>query len=201
MLRRSKHGRILHLRRPVVTQRPMHLTLRVHDGLPSLRRDEVLARFRELMAAAQQRGLRLVAWALMPNHIHILAVPTSAAALRDAMRYAVGQLARFLNRLWGRRGKVFVERFWSACCRSVRQGWAALNYVLRNPTTAGLRRPWDAGDAYTATDEQTMANDPFLRSFLGACPRQRRALLATMANGPVPFVPLAVRLQPALPGL
>ncbi len=55
MLRRSRNGRILHMRRPVTTQRPMHLTVKVCEDVPNLRRPEVLERVRSLLEAARER--------------------------------------------------------------------------------------------------------------------------------------------------
>lgn len=137
----------------------------------------------------------------MANHIHILCRADSAEALRDATRYLFGQLARFLNNLFQRRGKVFSDRYWSTCCNSVKHAWMALCYVLKNAKTAGLRVLRGRLDAYTAVDEDLLDADRFLRSMLGPTPPQRRSLLLRMAQGPVPFTPLAERVQARLPGL
>ena len=56
-------------------------------------------------------------------------------------------------------------------------------------------------DAYTGADETALGATAFLRAVLGPTPRARRAVLQQMCAGPAPFVPLGVRLQPALPGL
>lgn len=189
------------MRRPVTTSRPMHLTVRVRPDVPSLRCPEVLERLRSLLDAARERGLRVVSFALMPNHIHILGLPKSAEALRDAMRYLLGQLARSLNKLFQRRGKVFEDRYWSTCATSVKQAFHALNYVLKNAATAGLRVLRGGLDAYSGVDEELLGADRFLRSLLGPGADQRRALLLRMARGALPFIPLAERLQPRLPGL
>lgn len=201
-LKRSRRtGRLLHARRPVSTRRPMHITLRVRDDVPRLRRPEVLRCFRELVAAARERGVRSVASVLMGSHLHWVVVPESADALREATKFVFSRLAKFINRLFGRRGRVFVERYYSQCCHSVRQSWQALGYVLRNPVVAGYRVPAGGLDRYTEVCEDVLAADPFLRSVVGPTPRLRRALLVRMTRGPVPFVPLAERLQPCLPGL
>lgn len=210
MMKRSHTGRILHTRRAVSTARPMHLTVRVRTDVPGLRRPVVRALLRELLPAAQGRGVRTLALAVMPNHLHWVVLTESAAALRDATRYLLGQFARRLNRLFGRRGPVFVERFWSTCCKTARQCWQALGYVLRNARAAGCHVP-AAGpgqnarvrgmDGFTGVDEAVLGADRFLRAVLGPTERARRAALVRLCAGPAPFVPLAERLQARLPGL
>lgn len=198
MLKRSRSGRILHAKRPVTTRRPMHLTAHVHGDVPSLRRAEVLGAFRELVREARRRGVRTVAFALMPTHLHWMVVPDSAGALRDATRYVFGQLAKRVNALAGRRGKVFLERFWSTCCASVRQAFHALGYVLKNAARLSGARP---DDRYTAADEDEMGRDAFLRSVVGVTERTRAELVARMRRGSVAFSPVLERVQGRLPGI
>jgi len=179
----------------------MHLTMRVHGDVPRLRQQQVLDYFRHMRAEARRRGVRTIASALLDNHLHWLVVAESAAALRDATRYVFGRLAKFINQFFGRRGKVFVERYASTCARSVRQAFHVLNYVLKNAISAGYRVPAQGLDRFTDVDEDLLAGDRFLRAVVGPTPGLRRALLARMARGPVRFVPLAQRCQPQLPGL
>lgn len=179
----------------------MHLTVRVHQDVPRLRRQAVLDYFRQLVGEARRRGVRTVASALLDSHLHWMVVAESAAALRDATRFVFGHLAKFINRLFGRRGKVFVERFASVCCRSVRQSFHALNYVIKNALSAGHRVPAAGLDRYTDVDEDILASDRFLRAVVGPTAALRRAVLTRMARGAVSFIPLAERCQPRLPGL
>jgi len=188
----------------------MHLTVRVLPDVPGLRQAPVRELLRALIGAAVARGVRTLAIALMPNHLHWVVMADSAGALRDATRYVFGQLARQLNRLRHRRGPVFDDRYWSTCCQTARQSWQALGYVLRNARAAGCHRPAPAGapdaripgmDAFTGIDEALCAADRFLRSVLGPTEQARRGALARLCAGPAPFVPLRERLQPNLPGL
>jgi len=188
----------------------MHITTHVRPDVPGLRQAPVQALLRQLLAAAAARGVRTLAIAVMPNHLHWVVLADSAAALRDATRYVFSRFARRANRLWNRTGPVFDDRYWSTCCLTARQSWQALGYVLRNARTAGCHRPAPAGapdaripgmDAFTGLDEALCGADRFLRSVLGPTERARRAVLVRMCAGPTPFVPLRERLQPSLPGL
>lgn len=200
MLKRSRFGRILHGRRPVCAGRPMHLTTKVVPGAPSLRQPEVVWHFEELLAGAEQRGVQTVTYTIMGAHIHWLVLCESAEALRDATRYLFGQLARRLNRMWDRRGKLFVERYWSVCCKSVKQAFHALGYVLRNPLAAGYWVRARTLDGYVWVNEELLGNNRFLRSVTGPTPGVRRALLLAMAVRVVKWTPLTERMQMRLPG-
>ena len=201
MLERSQSGRLRHERRPVCPGRPLHIGLRVRTDVPGLRRPDVLQELRRLLAGARTRGLRTVAVVVLADHVHWIAVPNSREALRDAMRYVLGLWARWLNRRFGRRGPVFVDRFWSSCCRAVRHGFQVLNYVLKNPFAAGYQSASTDSDPYLDIDEQALDADPFWHAVLGPTRRQRRALLRQMATERVRFRPLLERLQRRLPGL
>lgn len=202
MKRSGRSGRLLHGRRDVSTTRPIHITNRVAPDVPSLRHPAIQKHFRGLLAEARQRGVRTVVAVVMDNHVHWCVRADSRDALREATKYVFSKLAKFINRLFGRRGKVFVERYYSECARNARQAWNTLGYILRNPFSAGRRGVVGGGwDRYTCIDEEAIGGDGFLRSLLGPSPRERRALLMRMTRGPVPFVPLASRLQPRLPGI
>jgi hypothetical protein len=177
----------------------MHVTQHLGAGLPSLRRPEVLALFRRMVGGAAERGLKTVAYALVGNHIHWMCLPESREALAAATRYVFGQLARNLNRLWQRKGRVFDGRFASETGRSARQAWNTLNYVLRNPVDARLAPRSGRVDRYVGANVPLLGTHPFLRAVFGSVGPQLDELLRRMARAPVPFTPLLERLQPALP--
>ena len=179
----------------------MHLTTHLVSGAPSLRQPEVRQHFRQLLAGAEQRGVRTVAYALMGSHIHWLVMCDSDEELRDGTRYLFGLLARRLNRLWGRRGKLFVERYWSVCCRSAKQAFAALSYVLRNAAVGGYWVGARTLDRYTGANEALLGANRFLCSVTGDTAGVRRTLLLDMARQVVKWTPLAERTQLRLPGL
>lgn len=199
--RSKRSGRLLHTRRHVVPARPIHITTHACDDVPDLRRPEIRAHLGELLAHARRCGVRTVALTVMGSHLHWMAIADSAAALRDATRVVFGKLARFVNRLFGRRGKVFVERYASTCAETTRHACHMLNYVLANPATAGYRLPADARDPFTEVFEEVLTGDRFLRSVVGPPGPVRGELLARMARGRVPWVPIGERCQPRLPGL
>jgi REP element-mobilizing transposase RayT len=118
---------------------PVHVTLRIEGGLPSLRRP---ATYRALVAAmgggSERFGMRLVHWSVMSNHLHMLVEASGRAALSRGMQGLAIRLARSLNSWWGRSGRVFADRFHGRALRSPREVRAALHYVLANARRHGI---------------------------------------------------------------
>ena len=135
-MKRTPSGRLAYRTRDVSSRRPMHVTSRVLPDVPSMRCPEALAIVRQLVRQTRERGVRVVAYAVLGTHIHLLVRARSRAAMGDAMRYFFSLLARRLNALFARRGPVWEERFASRVARNAKQLWHTLNYVLRNPFAA-----------------------------------------------------------------
>jgi putative transposase len=82
-------------------------------------------------------GLSVLAWCLMPNHVHLIVVPNEKDALAVALRRTHGRYAQYLNARRQRSGHLWQNRFFS-CPLDQAHLWAALRYVERNPVRAGL---------------------------------------------------------------
>ena len=135
----------------------------------------------------------------MGNHIHIFLRAKSRTALADACRYFFGQLARFLNALWKRKGSVFWERYFSRPVRNGLQIWNTLAYVLRNAKDAGIRLPPHLiVDPYTFADREAIGTDSFLSRIFGPPSDTLGWLLYDMTRKRLPFTPLQERLQLSL---
>jgi putative transposase len=97
-------------------------------------RDAFIARLAGLVTAT---GTEVLAWALLPNHFHVL-LCTRAAPLSDLMRslntgYAVG-----FNRRHRRSGYVFQNRFKSFLVEAEPYLLELVRYIHLNPLRAGL---------------------------------------------------------------
>jgi len=87
-------------------------------------------------------GLTIVGYCLMTNHVHLIAVP----ATEDGLAKAVGRThyfyTQYVNRLHGRSGHLWQNRFHSCPMDTVHLS-RALSYVERNPVRAKIVRvPW-----------------------------------------------------------
>ena len=125
---------ITHLARPRVDGRtPVHVTLRLRRDVPNLRSQMGMQVVWRAFAAARDRlGMRLVHWSAQRDHLHLLVEPESKQALSRGVQGLCIRLAKALNRVFGRRGRVFADRYHGVPLRSPRQTRNALAYVLLN---------------------------------------------------------------------
>ncbi|MEA3366592.1 MAG: transposase [Planctomycetota bacterium] len=141
------------LARVVVPGYPHHVTQRGNRRLPTFFSDEDYEAYLALMAEqCAACGVAIWAWCLMPNHVHLVAVPETAEALARAVGEAHRRYTRRINFREGWRGYLWQGRFASFVMQR-RHTLAAVRYVERNPVRAGLVRrawrwPWSSARAH-----------------------------------------------------
>jgi putative transposase len=91
----------------------------------------------QLTRNASAEGVRILAYCLMDNHIHLIVVPPAPDSLAVVLRRTHGRYAQYFNARKGRSGHLWQNRFYS-CPMDEHHLWAALRYVERNPVRAGL---------------------------------------------------------------
>ncbi len=129
----AKRGYVPHRVRPALNRTtPAHVTLRLRDGRPSLRRKEVFRLLREAVKKARLKGLEVVHFAILSNHIHLLLEPKDARALGRAIQSLAISFAKKLNRQSAGSGAVFAERYHLRLLRTPTETRYALAYVLSN---------------------------------------------------------------------
>jgi putative transposase len=94
------------LARVVIPGQPHHVTQRGNGGARTFFSDDDYALYRDLLAATSRAAeVEIWAWFLMPNHVHLILVPSDADGLRRALapvhrRYAGVIHARRKGRGW-----------------------------------------------------------------------------------------------------
>lgn len=113
------------------------------------------ALYLDLLAEASERA-RVAIWgySLMPNHVHIIAVPSDEDGLRRTFRYVHRHYTGYINARMRVTGHLWQGRF-SSVAMDERHLVAALRYVALNPVRAKLsRRPeewrWSSTAAHMA---------------------------------------------------
>jgi len=147
-----------HRPRPALASRfPVHVTLRVRKGLPSLRsRKAYKAVEQALLRGCERQGFRLVHFCILKNHVHLIVEAKDAVVLARRIQGLAISLARRLNKRLGRRGAVFADRYHAHILRTPQQTRAALLYVLNNRRSHDARRgqrdrlPPDGADHYSS---------------------------------------------------
>ena len=112
---------------------PALVTLKARDGLPSLRRRELVRRFeRSLAALRARREFRVVEYSIQSNHAHFVIEAATADELGRGMKALGTRFARIVNGAFGRRGAVLRDRYHLRILRTPREVRNALAYVLLN---------------------------------------------------------------------
>ena len=95
-----------------------------------------------LKRESARHGLKIQAYCLMTNHIHIVAMPQTQNALSCAVGRTHFAYTQYINRLHGRHGHLWQNRFYS-CPMDDQSCPAVIRYVETNPVRARMvRRPW-----------------------------------------------------------
>ena len=117
---------------------PHHLTQRGNRRQQTFFCDEDYECYLEFMAQfCLAEHVAIWAYCLMPNHVHLIAVPQSADGLRRAIGEAHRRYSRMVNLREGWRGHLWQGRFASFVLDETYLLMAA-RYVELNPVRAGL---------------------------------------------------------------
>src|SRR5689334_7062478 len=112
---------------------PAHVTLRAVEGLPSLRTVRIVREIERTFARGCARtGFRLVHYSLQGNHAHLIVEARDRNAFGRGMMAIGGRLARAVNRVAGRTGRVLADRYHARLLRTPKEVHNALRYVLLN---------------------------------------------------------------------
>lgn len=149
--------------RLVVPDHPHHVIQRGNRRMQVFFGDDDYRAYIELVAAGcRETGTDVWAYALMPDHVHLILVPRHADGLRAALGDAHRRYTRRINAREDWRGHLWQERFLSypmqeAHCLS------CARYVELNPVAAGLAKrpedwPWSSARAHLAGSDDELAS-------------------------------------------
>ncbi len=126
--------RIRHRSRGAFAHRvPCHVTLKVREGIPSLRTVRLVRELERSFAASCERNdFRLVHYSIQGNHAHLIVEADSEAALGRGMKAIGSRLARSVNRVFRLSGPVLADRYHLHVLRTPREVRNGLAYVLLN---------------------------------------------------------------------
>jgi putative transposase len=131
---KGENAGVSHDRRPAFAARhPVHVTMRMLFGLGFLRGFSRKRAIEDALRAAKERfGMRVVHYSIQGTHLHLIVEADEPAALSRAVQGLAVRLARALNRLARRTGKVFSDRFHMHVLKALREVRSAIRYVLEN---------------------------------------------------------------------
>ena len=153
--------------------RPYHITQRGNNGQPVFHDPTFYEAYLHLLKESiPASATQILAYALMNNHIHIVAIPQYGDSLARLFRRLSGTYAQYLNVRTHATGKVWGNRYYSTVM-SPRHYYHALRYVELNPVRAGLvsnpaNYPWTSARAhYSGRDPLEILNMKVLDDFGG----------------------------------
>lgn len=99
-----------------------------------LDRDDFVSRLETVLV---QTSTRCFAWALIPNHFHLL-LQTGNVPIATVMRRILTGYAIWFNRRHGRHGHLFQNRYKSTLCQEETYLLELVRYIHLNPLRAGI---------------------------------------------------------------
>src|SRR5439155_21851386 len=126
--------------RIVIPGLPHHVTQRGNNRQDVFFVDDDRVAYLKLLGQqCRKHGVSLLGYCLMNNHVHLIAVPATAAALARAIGRAHWLYTRYLNDMHGRSGHLWQNRFFSAALDD-HHALLATRYVEWNPLRARICR-------------------------------------------------------------
>lgn len=140
---------------------PHHVTQRGNRRQQTFFTDDDYRVYLELMAQWCRRyQVAIWAWCLMPNHVHLIAVPGDENGLARAIGEAHRRYTRHVNFRENWRGHLWQERF-ASFPMDAQYLLATARYIEMNPVAAGLaadpaRYRWSSASAHLRGEDDAL---------------------------------------------
>src|SRR5450432_3114614 len=124
---------VSHLRRSVDPRVPMHVTMKMRRHVWQLRSRRCFGILeRAFYRAARHEHARIVHFSVQHDHVHLIVEATDRVALARLLQGFAISVAKRLNKLMGRSGAVFADRYHARALRTPTEVRRVLAYVLNN---------------------------------------------------------------------
>ena len=154
------------LARIVVPDLPYHVTQRGNGRQPTFFGDDDFALYRDLLAEASATArVQVWAWVLMPNHVHLILVPSDPDGLRRSLALTHRRYAGIIHARERRTGHFWQGRYGAVLLDEPHLA-AAVRYIAQNPVRAKLVAapadwPWSSVHAHlTGADDGLTTIEP-----------------------------------------
>jgi putative transposase len=149
--------------RVVVPGYPHHVTQRGSRGQKTFFDSSDYELYLQMLSQRKAEvGTDILAYCLMPNHVHVVAVPNCPRGLAELFGFVHKQYALRVNKANGWSGHLWQERFYSVVMDEAHL-LAAVRYVELNPVRAGLcdkpdNWPWSSAATHlNGTDDDLLS--------------------------------------------
>ncbi|MBC3779504.1 transposase [Pseudomonas sp. SWRI99] len=126
--------------RIVLPNYPHHIVQRGHNKQVVFAEPEDFRRYlSDLKELKHHFGVKVYAFCLMTNHVHLLLAPgEDASALGQLMKGLAGRMTRYRNKLEGRSGTLWESRYKSSVVETDTYLLACSRYIELNPVRAEM---------------------------------------------------------------
>lgn len=150
-------------------------------------RNDFISRLAEL---AEDQSMAIYAWALLPNHFHLLC-KTQRRPLSSSMRKLLTGYVVNFNKRQKRHGHLFQNRYKSIVCQEDAYLTELVRYIHLNLLRAGLvrdirglnRSPWSGHSALMGYVERDWQHTEYVLSFFGRGRARKRNYLEFVKEG------------------
>jgi putative transposase len=150
--------------RIVIPEWPYHVTHRGNNKQPIFYDEEDIERYIRLVRVYKSKwNCKILGYSLMPNHIHLLIVPSENPGLAKAMQGISLCYAQDFNRRYKRTGRLWEARYFSSIIDRDHYFWAVVRYIDWNSVRAGLvKKPevykWSSAKVHMLGIEDPLVN-------------------------------------------
>ena len=111
--------------------------------------------------------MKILAYCLMGNHVHLIVIPQNTKSLSRAFRGVNGAYSFYFNKKYGKSGHLWGDRYFSKVLDSQKLA-IAVRYVERNPVRAGLvtkaeEWSWSSARAHLKQERNILITDDFFK--------------------------------------
>jgi len=135
----------------------MEAHLDAAHGACWLKRPRVAGVVRDALVRFDGERYELLAWCIMPNHVHLVVRPGTGHELPDLLLSWKSFTGRQANKMLGRRGRFWQAEYYDHLIRDTDDLWRCVQYTYYNPERAGIAAwPWRG----LAADDHPVARAP-----------------------------------------
>ncbi|MES2318434.1 MAG: transposase [Pseudomonadota bacterium] len=176
------------LPRLVLPNLPHHLIQTGNDSQLIYRDPEDYQRFLAwLKESAREFKVAIHAYVLMPNHLHLLASPSTVEGLAQMMQRVGRYYVPWYNAKYKRTGSLFQGRFKTSLIDAERYFMVCSRYIESNPVRSQLVAdardyPWSSFAHHAGVRPDSLITDHALYWALGNTPFQREAAYIELSH-------------------
>jgi REP element-mobilizing transposase RayT len=125
----KKTKKIPHKRRIISWKDPLHVVLKTHLRV-SLEGYHTFLFLQNLIREIEKRYLVYIfQFSIQKSHIHLFLIGRITSNIPEGMKFLASKLARYFNKLFGRKGTFWMDRYFSSGKKTAKEIIRAIHYL------------------------------------------------------------------------